>query len=85
MGPLFDLELQHEIISTIISPKFPHLCCTTISDSVAWNKIQEDEVWKPSLRVPLLWISKRLRSSEVNSIDYNGFFEQILSTTEEFW
>jgi hypothetical protein len=58
----------------------------SISDFVVWNKVVEDDVWKPSLHlIPLLCVAKRLRGGEVNVVDYDGFFEQILSTAEEFW
>ncbi|KAF8804915.1 hypothetical protein BYT27DRAFT_7169820 [Phlegmacium glaucopus] len=86
MDPFFDLELQNKIISTTISPRFPHLRCVSISDYLVWNKVYGDDVWKPSLhRIPLLLVAKRLRSGEVNPVDYDGFFERILSTAEEFW
>jgi hypothetical protein len=86
MDPFFDLELQNEIISTMISPRFPHLRRMSISDYLVWNKSQDSDVWKPSLhRIPLLWVAKRLRSGEVNPVDYDGLFEQILSTADEFW
>lgn len=84
MDPFFDLEFQNKIISTMVSPRFPHLRRMSISDYVVWNKV--GDVWKPSLhRIPLFGIAKRLRSGEVNPVDYDGFFEQILSTAEEFW
>jgi hypothetical protein len=58
----------------------------SISEYVVWNKVEEDDVWKPSLHlVPLLWVAKRLRSGEVNVVDYDGFFERILSIAEDFW
>lgn len=74
------------MISTVISPRFPQLRRISIFDCVVWNKVQEDDVWKPSLHlVPLLTVAKRLRSGEVNPVDYDGFFERILSTAEDFW
>ena len=74
------------MISTIILPKFPQLRRISFSDYVVWNKVQEDDVWKPSLHlVPLIFVAKRLRSGEVNPVDYDGFFERILSIAEEFW
>ena len=86
MDPFFDLELQNKLISTIISPRFPHLRCMSISNYIVWNKVQEDNAWKPSLHhISLLWVARRLRSGEVNPVDYDGFFEKILSTAEEFW
>lgn len=58
----------------------------SISNYFVWNKVREDDVWKPSLyRIPLLCVAKRLKSGEVNPVDYDGFFEKILSTAEEFW
>lgn len=84
--PFFDLELQYKLISTLLSPRFPQLRRISISSYVVWNKVQEDDVWKPSLHLyPLLFVAKRLRSGEVNPVDYDGFFERILSTAEEFW
>ena len=84
--PFFDLELQIESISTVISPKFPQLRRISISDYMVWNKVEEDDVWKPFLHlIPLLQVAKRLKSVEVNPVDYDGFFERILSTAEEFW
>lgn len=87
MDPLFDLELQNKLISTMISPRFPQLHRISISNLVVWNKVQEDDVWKPSFRVApsLLSVAKILKSGEVNFVDYDGFFERILSTAEEFW
>jgi len=86
MDPFFDLDLQNKIISTIFSPRFPYLRRMSISDYVVWNKVQQDDVWKPSLhRISLIGVAKRLNSGEVNPVDYDGFFEQILSTAEEFW
>ena len=85
MDPFFDLEFQNRIISTTISPAFTHLRRISICDYMVWNKVQEDNIWKPSLyRIPLLGVAKRLRSGEVNPVDYDGFFEHILSTAEEF-
>lgn len=70
----------------MISPRFPQLHRVSISNLAVWNKVQEDNVWKPSLRlVPLLGVAKLLRSGEVNLVDYDGFFERILSTAEEYW
>ena len=71
----------------MISPRFPQIRRISISDYVVWNKVQdEDDVWKPSLHlIPLLWVAKRLKSGEVNLVDYDGFFKRILSTAEEFW
>ena len=70
----------------MISPRFPQIRRISISDYVVWNKVQEDDVWKPSLHlISLLGVAKRLRSGEVNLVDYDGFFERILSTAEEFW
>ena len=84
--PFFDLELQNKIISTIFMPRFPYLRCMSISDYVVWNKVQQDDVWKPSLHsIPLIEVAKRLNSGEVNFVDYDGFFAQILSTAEVFW
>ena len=70
----------------MILPRFPHLRRMSIFDYVVWNKVQEADVWKPSLHLlPFFEVAKRLRSGEVNPVDYDGFFEQILSTAEEFW
>ena len=86
IDPFFDLELQNKLISTVISARFPQVRRISISDNVVWNKVQEDDVWKPSLHIlPLIWVAKRLRSGKVNFVDYDGFFEQILSTAAEFW
>lgn len=86
MDPFFDLELQSKLISTVISLGFPQIRRISLSDYVVWNKVQEGDVWKPSLHlIPLLCVAKLLRSGEVNFVDYDGFFEQILSTEEEFW
>jgi hypothetical protein len=86
MDPFLDLEFQNKIISTMVSPSFPHLRRISIFDYVVWNKVEESDVWKPSLHhIPLFGVAKRLRSSEVDPVDYDGFFEQILSTAEEFW
>ena len=85
MDPSFDLELQNKLISTVISPRFPQVRRISISDYAVWNKVQEDDVWKPSLHIlPLIWVARRLRC-EVRSVDYDRFFEQILSTAAEFW
>jgi len=52
---------------------------------MVWNKIQEDDVWKLSLRLPLLSVAKRLKSGEVNpSIDYDDYFF-FQSTMKEFF
>ena len=70
----------------MVSLGFPQIRRISISDDVVWNKVQEDNVWKPSLHlVPLLSVAKRLESGQVDVVDYDGFFEQILSTAEEFW
>ena len=83
---LFNLEYQSELFSTLVSPRFSQLRRISMSDYVVWNKVQEDDVWKPSLHlVPLLQVAKLLRSVEIKSVDYDGFFERILSTAEEFW
>ena len=87
MGPLFDLELQNKIISTIVSPKFPHLRCMSVSDYIAWNKVPEDGVWKPSLhRISFSLFAERLRRGfMVKPIDYDNFLEQIRPTAKELW
>ena len=70
----------------MVSLGFPQIRRISISDDVVWNKVQEDNVWKLSLNlIPLLSVAKRLRSGQVNVVDYDGFFEQILSTAEGFW
>ena len=84
--PFFDFGFQSKVFSTVVLPRFPQLRRISISDYVVWNKVQEDNVWKPSLHlVPLLQVAKLLRSVEIKSVDYDGFFERILSTAEEFW
>ena len=86
MGPFFDLEFQNKLISTVISPRFTQVRRISFSDYVVWNKVQEDDVWKPFLHlIPLLCVAKQLRSGVYNVVDYNGFFGGILSTAEEFW
>ena len=84
LDPRFDLEWQHKIISTIFSPRLPQLRRTIISNCVVWDKIQENDVWKPSLRASLLWFAGQLRDPKVYPVNYDGFFEQILSIAEEF-
>ena len=70
----------------MVSLEFPQIRRISISGYVVWNKVQEDNVWKPSLHlVPLLSVAKQLRSGQVNVVDYDGFFERILSTAEGFW
>ena len=86
MDSFFDLELQNKLFSTIILPAFPQLRSISISNHVIWNKAKEDDVWKPYLHlVPSLSMARRLRSGQVDFVDYDGFFEGILSTAEEFW